>query len=310
MSRMLTVFLVVTFLGVNASAQNNVGVITDLKGTARLKNVDGKVETLTEKNFKRSLQPNQQLRPDKNGQMRIALCDGTSPIVPAGKWYPVPAAVVCTAPPDSSIRRILANKFNIGGRHRGKESFILFPIESEKLMDTIRPETALIRWVSSKAAKINLSVSVVGVEHAAAWERDGLSGADGSFSDDGLRGFLQDVREKHPDAKLQLKIRSSFNTENSAIFQLLPKEKEAALKQGLANLKEEEGLLSHLFRAELYLRYDLFVEAAAEYEEALKFSPESVELLRDTAILEEQAGDLKRSRELESYIEELSNGPN
>lgn len=309
MRRILLVFLTITCLCVNAPAQNNVGLITVLKGTARLKQVDGKVETLTEKNYARSLQPQQQLRPDRNGQLWIALCDGTSQMVPVGKWYPVPATIICTAPPDSSIRRILEKKFTIGGRRRGTESFILFPIESEKLIDTVRPETALIRWAASKAATINLSVSVVGVEHVI-WERDGISGADGSFSADELKGYLRDVREKHPQAKLQLKIRSSFNTENSAIFQLLPKEKEAALQQGLATLKEENELLSHLFRAEIYLRYDLFVEAAAEYEEALKLSPESIELLKDTAILEEQAGNLKRSRELESYIEDLSNRPN
>jgi hypothetical protein len=310
MRRTCVVFLTIALLGVNARAQNNVGKIIELDGTARLKQLDGKVVTLTEKNFERSLQPNQQLRPDRNAHMRIALCDGTSPVIPAGRWYPVRATIICTAPEDSPIRRILAGSgFGPGGRHRGVESFILFPIESKEATDVVRPETALFRWNSATDARLNLSVSVVGAEQAT-WARDGISGADGLFSSGDLKAFLQDVREKQPGAELRLTIRSSLNTENVATFRLLPKEKEEAMQRELASLKEENQLLAHLFRADVYRRYDLFNEAAAACEEALKLSPESIELLRETAFLEEQAGDLKRSRELEGYAEQLSNRPN
>jgi tetratricopeptide (TPR) repeat protein len=305
MRRTHLIFLTVLFLCVNTAAQNNVGKIIALKGTARLQQSNGKVEILTEKNFARSLQPNQRLRVDRNGQMKIILCDGTTPFVTGKKWYPVPATVICSPSADSMKQGVIRKLFGIGARHRNGDGFILFPIESKEIIDTIRPETAVFRWGPTTTAKVNLSVSVTGVENKL-WEKNNVSGEDGSFTDDDLKRFFKDVREKHPDARFQLKIQTTSNTTNTARFQLLPKEKDKALQQEIGNLKEENELLLHLFRAEIYLQYNLFIEAADEYEEALKLSPESIELLKATAAIEEYAGNLKRSDELENYIEELS----
>lgn len=305
MLRVCLVCLTITVLCVSAAAQNNVGRIIDLKGTALLRQEDGRVETLTEKNYVRDLKPKQRLKLGREGQMQIILCDGTRPFIPAGKWYPVPANIICSTPKESPVQRVIASRFRAFIRHRTGDAFILFPLESKELADKVRPETAQFRWASSTTANLNLSVSVVGVEHAR-WERTDVSGADGSFSDGGLKEFLRGVREKHPGATLRLTIRSTFNTENTATFQLVPEEKEQALQQELADPKEENKLLSHLFRADIYLRYGLYIEAADAYEEASRLSPESVELLKDTAALQERAGNLKRSRELENFIEALS----
>jgi tetratricopeptide (TPR) repeat protein len=239
--------------------------------------------------------------------MQIVLCDDEKRrFIPAGKWYTVPADIICSGSKESPIQRLIAGRFRVFIRHpRTGDAFILFPLESEELVDKVRPETAQFRWASSTTANLNLSVSVVGVEQAR-WERRDVSGADGSFSDSGLKEFLKGVREKHPGATLRLTIRSASNTKNTATFQLVPEEKEQALQQELAAMKEENKLLSYLFRADIYLRYGQYIEAADAYEEALKLSPESVELLRDTAALQDRAGNLKRSRELENFIEALS----
>ncbi len=306
MPRICLVCLAITVLFVSAAAQNNVGRIIDLKGgTALLRQEDGRVETLTEKNYVRDLQPKQRLKLGSGGQMQIILCDGTRPALPAGKWYLVPANIICSTPKESPVQRVIASRFRAFIRHRTDDAFILFPLESKEVVDTVRPETAQFRWASSTTATLNLSVSVVGVEPAM-WQKADISGVDGSFSDGGLEEFLRGVRKKHPGATLRLTIRSAFNTENVATFQLMPEEKEQALQQELAAMKEENKLLSHLFRADIYLRYGLYIEGADAYEEALKLSPESVELLRDTAVLQERAGNLKRSRELENFIEVLS----
>ena len=308
MGRMCLIFVTMILLSISSAAQNKVGKIIDLKGTARLKHVNGKDETLIEKkNYARDLQPGQKLKVDKNSQMQIVLCDDKKPIIltPSGNWYLVPSTIICSAAADSSIQQVLRRNFTPGGRHRrGEDSFILFPIESEELVDIVRPETVVLRWGSSPPRTVNLSVSVIGVENVT-WKMNSVLAEDGSFTDDDLKNFLKSVREKYPDAKLQLKIRTSSNAENTAIFQLLPNDTEEVLRQELENLKEQNELLSHLFRAEIYFRYKLFPEAANEYEEALKLSPESIELLKYTAAIQEQAGNLKRSDELESYIERL-----
>lgn len=310
MGRIYLIFLTIIFLCANAAAQNNVGNIIYLRGTARLKPVKGRDVILHEKSYARSLQPNQKLKVDKNGKMQIWLCNNKKFFIPTGEWYTVPANIICLPSPNSRDQQALEESFSIGARHpidrhRGENSFILFPIESKEIMDIIRPETAMFRWSPSTTAKLNLSVSVIGAEDEH-WEKNDVSGEEGSFTSDDLKKFLKDVREKHPDARLQLKIKTSLNTENTAIFQLLSEEKDKALQQELASLKEENGLLLHLFRAGIYYQYKLFIESAGEYEEALKLSPESIGLLNDTAVLEELAGNLARSEELQNHIDKLS----
>ena len=303
MRRRCLIFLTVITQCVNAAAQNNVGKIVDLEGTALLKPVNGNVVTLTKKNFARSLQPNQKLRLNRNGRMQVLLCNDESPSIPSDRWYTVPTTIICSVPADSPMQRVMNDMFETGARWRGKYAFIFFPIESDEITDTIRPETAVLRWGPSDG-RVNFSVSVVGVSQAP-WEQNDVPGADGSFTSDGLRNFLKDVRAQHPGASLQLKIHTTLNTNNAATFRLLTKEAEEALQKELAGVKYKNGLLSHLFRAEVYRRHALFLEAAEEYEEALKLSPESIDLLRATATLQEQAGNLKRSDELADYLEEL-----
>lgn len=303
MRRTCLIFLTAILQCVNTAAQNHVGKIVDLEGTALLKPVNGKVVTLTKKNFARSLQPNQKLRLNRNGRMQVLLCNDESPPIPSDRWYTVPSTIICSVPADSPMQRVMNELFDTGARHRGKYAFIFFPIESDEVTDTIRPETAVLRWGPSEGT-VNLSISVVGVSQAP-WEQNDVPSEGDSFTSESLRKFLKDVREQYPGASLRLKIHTTSNTNNTATFRLLPKETEEALQKELAGVKYKNGLLSHLFRAEVYRRYKLFLEAAEEYEEALKLSPESTELLRATATLQEQAGNLKRSDELEDHLEEL-----
>jgi hypothetical protein len=308
--RACLIVLTIFFVHLMAVAQDSVGRIISLQGTARLKQPNGKVEILNEKNYWRSLHPNQKLKVDGNGQMQIALCDSPARLpVPSKRWYTVPSSIICSGTSNSKKREVLGRVFDIAARHRGENDFILFPAQSNELTDVIRAETAVFRWASSTKAKITLSVSVIGLENTK-WEQSDIPGEDGSYSSDNLKTFLEDIQEKQPDAKLRLKIQTTFGTENSAIFQLLSKDKEEALQREIANVSEENKLLVHLSRAEIYLRHNLLIEAADQHEEALRLSPESIELLRATAAIEEQAGNLKRSNELEEYLEKLSKRAN
>ena len=60
-----------------------------------------------------------------------------------------------------------------------------------------------------------------------------------------------------------------------------------------------------LARAEIYAGYKLYNEVASEYEEALKVSPESVELLMATASAQDRAGNFKRRDEIDEQIKIL-----
>jgi tetratricopeptide (TPR) repeat protein len=203
------------------------------------------------------------------------------------------------------MQRVIDQNFKAFARHRGRKNFILFPIDSKEVTDVIRPETAVFRWALSTKIRLTLSVRVIGAE-ALLWRRSNVSIEAGYFTDNDLKDVLRGVREQQPDARLQLNIETTANTNNKVFFQLLSKDSEQALQQELANQKEDNELLSHLFRAEIYLRYKLFTEAAEEYEQALTLCPESLELLRATALIEKEAGNLTRSDEIEDSIERLS----
>lgn len=306
MRKMNWIFLTLLFCG-NAVAQNSVGIIVELKGTARLKQTDGKELRLDEKNFVRKLQSGQKLKAVGKGQIKIKLCNNTTATVYSDKWYTVPK-VICSTSANAEKLDVIKKTFIIAARHRGDGDFILFPTESKELVDIVRPETVVFRWASSTTAKVNLSLSIMG-EEKAVWEQNNVAGEDGFFTSDNLKKILNDVREKQPDAKLQLKVRTTLGTgtENSAVFRLFAKAEEKTLQQELADLKEENKLLLHLSRAEIYLRHDLFIEAANECEEVLKLSPESIELLMVTAAAQDRAGNVKRKVELEKHIEELNN---
>jgi tetratricopeptide (TPR) repeat protein len=309
MRRTCLIFLTILYLCSNAAGQSDVGWIINLKGTAQLKKVNGKkIKILTEKNFARPLQPNQELKVDKGGQMQIKLCNKATPFsISHTKWYKVPTAINCPSSADLTRYLIMEKHFGFGPESRTGDGFILFPIESENIIDTIRPETVVLRWVPTEKEKLDLSIRVMGIEDKV-WEKHDVSGKEGSFTNDELKSFLKDIREKHPNARLQLKIQTMSNkgpATNTSTFQLFSTEKDRALQQELVNLKEENKLLFHLFRARIYYSYNLFIEAAAEYEEALNLSPESLDLLKDMANIEERAGNVKRSAELKNYIEIL-----
>jgi hypothetical protein len=292
-----------------AVAQESVGTIISLNGTARLKEPDGRVVLLNGKNYARSLQPNQKLRVDRNGQMQITLCDRPANLsIPSDRWYIVPPYTICSTTANSKKRDVLSSFFDIAARHRGEDDFILFPVQADETTDVIRAETAAFRWASSTKARITLSISVVGSE-SMKWEQSAISGEDGSYASDSLTAFLKDVRKKQPNTTLKLKIQTSLNTENSTTFQILSLENEEALKREIANVDETNRLLFHLSRAAIYLRYRLLIDGAEEYEQALKLAPESIDLLKATAALEEQTGNLKRFNELQNILETLNKSP-
>lgn len=291
---------------VSHAAQNSVGMITDLDGTGRLRQPDGKEIKLNERNYGMNLYAGQRLRADGNGRIEIRLCNDSKPQYVRSKWYQV-RDTICPAPIDSAKEAALEERFIVGGRYRrrGGDGFILFPIEAKNEIDIVRPETVVFRWepVSTKV-KVNLSVSVVGAENKT-WTQNDVPGEDGFFTDDNLRKFLEDVREHYPQSKLQLTIRTSSPSKNSAIFRLFTQAEEKALQQKIAVLKEDNEMLLHIGRAAIYLQTNLFIEAANEYEEALKLAPDSLDLLNATAAMQDNAGVVKRSEELESYLEEV-----
>jgi hypothetical protein len=68
----------------------------------------------------------------------------------------------------------------------------------------------------------------------------------------------------------------------------------------------KDELVRHLGRASVFSSFDLFTEAAAEYEAALKKAPGSALLLEPALAAELRIGNLPRASELEGELKQIS----
>lgn len=309
-------FCAVSFGQKKSFSGKDVGEIVGIEGTAILKTTDEKQTKLNSKNFWRRLLVGQKLKVDENGKLDIRLCNKQNLIVTGAKWYEVPS-IECLA--TNPKRRILSEEFDSGGRVARwnfelkielKRNFILFPIDSNietiedtRMMDTIRPETITLRW-RPVSKKLTLLLCKIG-EDEIIWGQKNVDGKDGFFTSDNLKKTLKNMSKREPDIMLKLIIQGSEDGEHSAIFKVFSLTEEKSLEQELNGMKMEKGISLHLARAQVFTNYQLHIEAANEYEEALKFSPESVELLEITSNTQERVGNLMRKAELEMQFFKL-----
>lgn len=280
-------------------AQDKVGMVVGITGTAQLKGTNGKEQKLTARNFAVSLSVGQSLKADGQGKVQIKLCNGKTETV-GNRWYRV-SQLICSNSANSEKRNVLESVFDFGGRYkanRGDDDFILFPLEKEITM--IRPETLVFRWKVT-TEKLTISVSIAGQDKAI-WTQE-IAGEPRTFTSDELKKLLGEILQKQPDAKLQLKLSvARLGTENSADFKMFSPQAEENLQKELAETNGEQGIFKHLARAEIYSYYKLYIEAAYEFEEALKLSPESIELLTATASAEDRAGNILRRNEIDGQL--------
>lgn len=280
---------------ITAEAQERVGLVVGITGTGRLKSTSGNVQKLNEQNFSVSLSDGQSVKADGNGTVRIRLCNGRSETV-GNKWFRI-SRVICMNATNPEKRKILERIFAFGGRYqtnRSSDEFLLFPVE--KGTTVIRPETVVFRWREAPE-KITLSVYVAG-QSAAIWSKEVDAGSKQFFSDE-LKIRLEEIRQKQPNVKLQLRLSSPFfGTENIADFQMFSLQDEEVLQNEISQTNAEHGTFRHLARAEIYARHKLYIEMASEYEAALKLSPDSIELRSATASAHDRSGNFYRRDEV------------
>lgn len=285
-----------------AEAQDKVGMVVGITGTAQLRGINGKDQKLTAQNFAASLRVGQSLKADGKGKVQIRLCNGKTETI-GNQWYRV-SQVVCSNT-NSEKRKVLESVFDFGGRYkpnRGSDDFILFPLEKE--MTRVRPETTVFRWKTTVENGLSCSVNIAGQDKPI-WTQE-IDGESKTFTSDGLKKLLEEIRHKQPNVKLQLKLRSArLGTENSADFQIFSLQDEEHLRNELDQINGEQGIFKHLARAEIFSRYKLYNEVANEYEEAIKLSPESIELLTATAAAQDRAGNFTRRDEIDEQIKIL-----
>ena len=89
MQKINWVFLIILVFGANSFGQN-VGIIFRLKGTAVLKDTNGKQSRMNQKNFIRVLKVGQQLKANNDSQIEIRFCGNKYKSIYGKNWFVVP----------------------------------------------------------------------------------------------------------------------------------------------------------------------------------------------------------------------------
>lgn len=294
------VLFILLVAAANNLAQNAIGKVVEITGTGILKDTDGRESQLNRRNFVVYLKPGQSLKANGQGKIQIKLCSGKLETV-GNRWRRL-EPIVCPGSASREKRDALSDSFDFGARYRrGDDEFVLFPSEKEIL--SVRPESAVFRWRHIDGM-VRLSITVAG-DTTVLWSKN-IRGDAKAFSSTELKTLFSSIRAKRPKVRLRLTLSSlTLKTENTADFELFSAQDETRLKRELLTASNPLPVVTHITRAGIYTDLRLFADAAMEFEEALKLSPESVDLLISTASAEDQAGNLTRRDEIDSRLKVL-----
>jgi hypothetical protein len=206
-------------------------------------------------------------------------------------WYKI-------APPDSpQFKRVLDAYGRTGGRDRGDFTVpVLYTPANES---SVLPEQFVVRWSPLKQSCL-VSLAIQDSNGREVWRQGEIDGASGSLSSTSASRSLVDYRENRGAGELQLKLSDSCGAEDRISFTLLSLTDQNALNRELAAWAGEKNpLMVHLGRASVFLEYEMFAEAAEEFDAALTLAPKSRSLLQQTIAAQRRTGNRERARLLE-----------
>ncbi len=294
MRNLLWILFLVSVMEGSTPAQPCTGSFDSVKGSGWLTG-GGATRQVTERNYKKfALASDQIVRAENASEIILTLsCVKGKVTVRSGKPFLIP-----TSPNTPSGGALDSTKLKNGGGNRGEGDFILFPLQinKENIKSVIRPETAIFRWSKPIEKKQTLSLTIVG-EEKPFWIQE-VDSEPRTFTSDEIRNKLTEIREKRPNAEIQLQISDSASNPDKSVFLLFSSAAEAKLQEELVEFKEEPGADGCISRAEIYFRYELYNEAAEEYEKALKLVPASAVLRQITAFAQDRAGNFRRRDEI------------
>ena len=306
-----------------------VGCIFKIDGTGRLLRKSKKERKLDSKSYYAELESGEQVTSDKDSKIFIKLCNGKQKTVRNNESYTVPPIDCPTLrerrpAKDGPLEEggyTLKSKFYrfIDGENldlkellgwdaksvpKKDGSFgILTPLPFNSLLQittVLRLRDIKFRW-TPVPAQLNISVFVSG-DSSPIWQQAGVDGRFGFYTSDGLKNALKKIAEKRFEEYLELQIRDPEDIVTSAKFKILSSKDEELIQNELDLLETENELLRRIGRALIFESYDLYSEAAVEYEKALSFSKNSVDLLTATARAQANAGNFGRSIEIRNKI--------
>jgi tetratricopeptide (TPR) repeat protein len=154
-----------------------------------------------------------------------------------------------------------------GGSPKGEGVLIISPKESE----TIRPKAFSLRWKPYKyPKKIKLELRVSLGEKL--WSAENINGSKGLFESPSLRAVLKKA-QKEDYLRLVLMLEDGNELPQIVKFHLISVEAQQELNEKLKVFNSETNpILKAMGRGSLFGEYELYTEAAEEFEKALAIS--------------------------------------
>jgi hypothetical protein len=198
------------------------------------------------------------------------------------------------------VQKALNAYGSIGGRDRA--GFAIPILYSPANESSVVPGRFVLRWAQlAQSCVVSFVIQESGGREL--WRQEGIDGASGLLTPDTARQALAGYREKKPSAVLQLKLTDTCGDEDQVTFTLVSAASEKSLDAELmAWAGSTDDLITHLSRASVFVDYEMFPEAADEYEAALRLAPDSHDLLKRTIDAERRIGNRARAKALEAHL--------
>jgi hypothetical protein len=233
--------------------------------------------------------------------LTIQAVDGSQTVYP-DKWVDIKPSA--SALDSKSKSNTLTNAFAPAFTRGASPSKTIF--YSPPPDGTVDPEHLILRWELHKwSGNVTISVKPENSDDLLCCEGS-FPASSGSLDSTGLRAAITKYRDRGARDPLELSMRVASGQEYKASFAVLTLPDKRKLQKELEEWDGKDELVRHLGRASVFGNFDLFTEAASEYEAALKQSPGSVMLLEPTLAAELRTGNLPRASELEGELKQMS----
>jgi len=292
----------VLFLGLPGRARGQhssfAGWLLDVKCDAQFK--ESQTSTPPEVNLKpgqrRPLVAGESVHCQSGKSLTILVVDGAQTVYPS-KWVDIKPSG--SAVDSKSMVRMFSPAFTRGA---GPSQTIFVSPPSE---GTVDPEHVIVRWKPPAGeGEVTFAVRPENSERLLCCEGT-YPGSSGSLDSAELRAALTKYRDRGAREPLELLMHDASGHEYRVSFTVLTPPDAKKLQLELEEWDGKDELVRYLGRASVFDGFDLFTEAAADYETALKEAPNSPVLLRSTEEAERRTGNSARANELEGKLAQV-----
>lgn len=305
MKRSATLAIVAALLFVPAIAlkHQTVAYVEALRGEVFLQTVIAgqEIRLTPETDRARALQEGDRIRCGRDGWARLRL---GRQIREVGAR----SSVVVALPPTTSreVERALDEYGRTGGRSR-EDSAEGIRLYSPAPDSAVVPTTFDVRWAGG-SRDCPVALVIENMNRDVLWRQASVE-SETSVNASAARDALSKYRTSGGEPRLEMTLAADCAGDQRVTFELLSTDEEASLHDELRAWLpaggDKDEMFIHLGRASVYARHRLYPESAAEYEVALRFAPQSHDLLARTISAHDRTGNVQRRIELQKRMKDL-----